>query len=520
MAHADPLTNLRSQVSRLFSLNPEMTRGEMLELFEVASTLQESAFDEFAREADRLLEQYLRAPVKCAEKRLFAEYFRYIHTSARLLSAKQEIPEESVSDENPVHSMALVDPKLYSSLGWCKVVSNADLPQSIVKAVDACRRRNDLVDSVLEPMFIVLQRISPARAVEWQLRYLETNKGSLDPDVARDLLRAWRMLDTLPSAVFEWMLKWSMDENLRRQWPSVADEADALLRHHSLRRWKPDRTNAESLLLLSIISQSSRNTARYHAWLHNSIAEMSASISFFVSLCRLDEQPTLTQWQQAAMMKEIQKVERLFPLILLLADLLLSSVDGAQKFAMALFGLSGPGKSAWEKQLVQLSERAVLLHFLRALRNNRPPMQVIESFSFGDPQIVHETAKELNLVTRQFDSLKQRDVVVKRLAVYYASYREPQLTANEIARRYRQLMRLVHEDNLRRVLTPDQFAEIAESNVLRELASVAADARKFLAMRRALELSLEEILAAEFDFCYRIRQRRHRFMRELLLSST
>jgi hypothetical protein len=144
-------------------------------------------------------------------------------------------------------------------------------------------------------------------------------------------------------------------------------------------------------------------------------------------------------------------------------------------------------------------------------------VEIIQRLTFGDRDVCLKLFGMLDWATKQFDSLEQRELVVRHLAVFYASYLEPKLMAEEIVRRYRNLMRLLHEDNLRRMLEPEHLREVLELGIVRELASVAADARRFLTERRALENSLEEMVAAQMDFSRSVRRRRLRLIRGMLV---
>ena len=163
-------------------------------------------------------------------------------------------------------------------------------------------------------------------------------------------------------------------------------------------------------------------------------------------------------------------------------------------------------------------EKAVRLAFLRALKEDQTPEQLIRKLSFGDRDVQRRLMGELDWISKRFDSVKQRDKVVRRLAVYYASYREAPLLAAEVARRYRDLMRVLHEDNLRRVLNPEQFEEVNRLILLRELAALVSDARRFLARRRALKTTVEEMLASEIEFVQSVCRRRLNLVRQLLLA--
>jgi len=236
---------------------------------------------------------------------------------------------------------------------------------------------------------------------------------------------------------------------------------------------------------------------------------MSESVLFFVSMSQNAAADT-PAWHRAAVLREVYTISAMLTPVLLLADLLLDTPDGAYRFALAFFGLLGSGRERWEKHLLRMAERAVRRNFLRGLRQDIPPLETIRRLGFGDKALVQRLAGELDWITKRFDSYRQREKVVAQLAVYYASYREGPLLAVEIGRRYRNLMRVVHEDNLRRILTSEQFAEVDQLSVL------SADARRFLSRRRALNTSLEEMLAAEMDFVHSVRRRRLHLIHKLL----
>jgi len=509
---------LREGMTQFFRLNREVCEPQLRKLYAIADELGASVFHGFAELASRLVRHYAQAPWKVAEARLMREYFDRVEQATRLLSEAGKIDGmPPPADEQ--QSMALVSPRLFSALGWCKVMSDASIPGDMMRGVDAIRRRNELVESVLEPMFVILHRIDHGMACAWEADFLEENRGKVDADVARDMMRAWRQIDDIPVGLLEWPLSWAIDENLLRQWPAVVREADLLLRRQVLRIWHDRGASRTSsiALLRKLVAEQCRDGERYRRWLNMAIIEMGQSIDFFVQLTRqVESGEELAGWEREAMMREIRVIEAVFTSILLMADVSLSVPDGGFRLAMALFGLTGPGRAAWQRRLEAYCEKLLLRIFLRALRTRTSAEEIIHKLCFRDAQLFLETVGELDLVTREFDSVRQRDKVVKRLAVYYASFREPQLLAQEISRRYRQLMRIVHEDSLRRVLTPAQFEEADKSNVLRELASIAADARRFLSKRRALDTSIAEMAAAEMDFARGVRKRRQFYVRKYL----
>jgi len=520
VAVQDPYKALRDEILPLFRLNPDFTDTEVAAIYRLAEQVGGKHFDEFAGMTERIIRLYLESPPKAAEQQILAEYFHHIDRSARLLAAKGEVNLESQAALQEGQSVALVGQHVMTSLDWCKVVARADVPKGLVLARDACQRRNDLLFSVMEYMLVILQLIDFDKALAWELDYLEKHRGQLDPDFVRDLLNAWLRAESLPPPALHWAEIWSADENLTQQWPMVVKKADRLLRNYALRRWRQGRTEktSGSLHLRRIIERHLKDDGRLLRWLEAGITEIGESVHFFVSSMNREEAPPeAREWRGAAMLREIKRIDGLFMPILLLADLILAVPDGAYRFALAFFGLLGTGRKQWEEKLLAHAERVVRRTFVRYLGQDKTPVDIINTLSFGDEDMRLKLMGELDWITKQFDSVDQREKVVRQLAIYYASYREPQLLAAELARRYRDLMRVLHEDNLRRVLTSEQFDEAGDLSVLRDLTSVAAAARRFLTHRRALETTVEEMVAAELDFGRTIRRRRLVFIHQLLV---
>ncbi len=518
----DPSALLAHKLSILFRLNPETAHLAAPGLYELAREVSAERFEEFAILAGKLVDAYLGSPWKHAEKLVLAEYFDYFERSTRLLQERGEVSAEVPALPAEQRSVALVNPRLYSSLDWCRVSTAANVPLPLQRSIDACVRRNRLLSSVLEVMFTVLHHIDPKQAVAWELGFLESNRGGLDPDIVRDLIRAWSLEPELPSAAFAWALSWSVDENLARQWPAVVAEADALLRRHALRLWL-GREGARTGRLghLKMLSDNLKDdTSGLYRWLESAMAGMSENVDFFVKLGQGGGKVSSLDgdsWVQAALFRELQAVESTFVPILILADLILARPSGANRFALAVFGLSEDGHCAWSHKIRLQSKKIVLRLFLNGLRLRIPPEETIRSLCFRDSQLFVKTVGELDLITRQFDSLRQRDKVVDKLAVYYASFREAQLIQHEISQRYRQLMRVVHEDSLRRLFSAELVQKMAGmATLFSDLAGISSEARHFLNKRRSPDAALEEIAAAELDFARTIRQRRKSLIHRIL----
>jgi len=494
-------------MKELFLLNPDLTCRQLDDMLALARDTDAEHFDTFVSLTEDLLQAYLDCPAKRVERLTLSDYFGFIDKSTRLLAEAGELSAPPVPANAETQSMALVDPRMAaSSLDWCRIVSHAAIPKPLILAAEACQRRNELLSSVMEYAFRVLQGIDLASALSWQLTYLRGNRGDLDPDVVRDLLRAWLTIPLLPREAFEWAETWSGDEALQKQWPHVVRLADRLLHRHALTQWHAsgeDKTPSLQHLHL-ILERYSGDEKRLLRWFENAITDIGESVHFFVTIHSHAD----AGWQSAALLREIRTIEALFPPVLLLADLLVHVPNGAGRFALAFFGLVGSGRKKWDQEILTRGETAVRRQFLRNMRRQIPPEETIKALCFGDRALYSKLMGELDWLTKDFDSIKQREKVVQALAITYASFREGYFLAAEVSKRFRDLMRVVHEDNLRRVLPADAFEEVSQLKVLRDVATLAGDARRCLGKRRALETDIENMVAADLDFIQSVRRQR------------
>jgi hypothetical protein len=511
---------LRRRLDRLRLLNADLGVAQVQELYRLADEAEADAFGEIETFTEDLIELYLGSPAKRVAEQVLREYFHELGRSARLLAESGAVDKEPRQATPEQQSVALVPRELYTPLEWCRVLCAVEVSHDLIKAVEACRRRSELVGTVLEYAFVVMLRLDEERALRWQVAFLEANRGCLDPDVVRDLANAWLTRPSLSRAALAWAETWSADQNLLQQWPHVVRRADRLLCQHALDAWTallPARS-AMVTRLHRLVREQETDDRSLLAWLKSALTDIGEAILRFVSLSRQVEaaDAAAASWRSGAIVREILRIESLFTPALLTADRILDVPDGANTFAVAFFGLVGKGRQQWEETLLRLAESAVRKAFLEDMRAGVGPMRTIERLTFGDQQAREYAMGELDAASLQFDSVRQREGVVRFLSVFLASYREQELLGGEILRRYRSLMRLMHEDHLRRVLAPDHFAEVMQRSILRDLAAVAAESRRFLGRRRALESSLPELVAAELEFTQGIRRRRLRLIHTLL----
>lgn len=518
-----PTSTEHQKLLKLFDvfglLNPDHVQMVEHELFALARQLGPESFPEIADKAREVLRCYLDSPLKSNERDLLREYYYFVNQASRRLLAEGELAE--LPPPVPNQSLALLPAAAYSPFQWLQVTSKAGLPDPLTRAVDAVQRRHQVVDSVLETLFSVLLELDREQAFAWQLDLTGSADQPVDPDLARDLLRAWQREDDVPVEALQRALRWSEDEQSFRHWPAVTLEADALLNAHWLRRWMAagePRTSAERVLRYQ---QPFRNSDHLLRWLKGAIEQMGMSIDFFSSQAEAltrDHPPAEDDWRRAALFRELVMLHRLLPLMLVQTDLILNSPNGAFEFAQAIFGFTNEHRRSWQAALIRQSQKAVRRFFLNDLKLKRKPLGTIRRLCFGDEALEVRIVAELDLISGEFDSVKQLDLVAEQLCGMYASYREGPLMAQEIGRRYRRTMGVLHEDNLRRLLSPEQLAELAGfQEVLLDLATIAAESRRFLSQRRALERTVEELMAIELEYLQRIRAVRARYLRAALV---
>jgi len=507
---------LLKEIENLYSLNPDLELRKFYSIYEVAKCVDSSHFEEFSHHAECLIANYLSSSYKFAERTILGDYFTILQDNTKRLVARGDLPKHVDDRIQESSSVALAPSNLYSQYEWCTLIAKSDIPMPVINAVDACQKRNRLLNSVVEIILRVLLEIDEKLGLRWQLDYLRKNEDCLDHDILRDMLSAWLTVDILPREALAYVEKWSGDDNLQRQWPSVVCKANRVLRKHALRSWLAKNSVNTGVLahLALLIKKEMIGDKKLLRWLESSMIKIADAIEFFIALSTTKEKQQ--DWQQAALLREIRTISELFEPIMLLSDLILAMPSGAFSLAMTIFGLTGSGKVLWQERLEKQARKAVLRMFLNQLRLHKTPVEVIKRLSFGDEEFYNRLISKLDILSHNFDSLDVRNWVADKLAVYYASYREPQLIAMELSKRYRNLMRVVHEDNLRRLITEEQFKEVCEYKFFQEISTIASEARKFLNKRKSTKSSLEQLLAVEMDYISSANNRRLAIIHRLL----
>ncbi len=519
MAETFDEQRFRDLIERFRMLNPEQIELIEQELLTFAEQHAAKAFPILKEEADIVLQLYLDSPVKRAERGGIEKFYYFLNKVSKKMIDAGEIPE--TQPENPA-SVALVPRHYYNTVQWLTVKSKADVPDGIATAIDASRRRNELIDSVLEPLFRVMLKFDFKGAIKWQLAQAGDHDAPCDPDVARDLIRAWTTeIERLPDEAVRKVIEWADDEMVFRHWPAVTAQADAFLRRLCLLHWyKSDASRKPSLAKLRARHPFMDNE-KLLRWLKAGVTKLGESIDFFCEQSETIASDELAEddrtWRQDAMFRELVWLSEVIRPLLLLSDLLLAKPSGSLTFSMAVFGFTTEFKQRWNARLIEQCRKAVRRCFIRDMVNKRKPHHTIHKLSFGDDVFEQNLLSELDIVSETFKTLEQREIVVERLAHSYASYRAEPLMAQEFGLRYRRMMRVLHEDQLRRVLREEQFKEVQEfADILIDLSTIASLSRRFISDRRALDRSTEEIVAADADYQKEIRSLRARHIRQML----
>lgn len=514
----------------LKNLNPYEADYLLPELLEKAEAVPSDDFSAVAEFADSIIRMFLESPWKRAEKEMLSEFSRYLSEATRESSSSEETNPDIEQNVETPHSVALALPRSFTALEWFRLLDKAAVPDRLRNSVDAVSRRNQALPTVPAAIFEILFQVDEEQTFNWQNNYLADNYGSLDQDMVRDILLSWRRRRRIPQASLNWLFKWCGNEDLRQQWPAVAEEADTVLRRQLIERWLPALAESRSPRLRQLYSAGHRKTGGNEVlrqWLEDAIQYLGDGVSAFVKLSRYNgnreevysaggAEESSSKWRREALFQELKRVERVFLPIILFADVLLKAPDGGYSFALSLLGFPRPELEAWRERLLRGTTAMVHKTILEDLKAARSPLRTIKLYSLGDSQLFRYLNTQLDLVTRNFGNIEQRDKVVEQLALHFSSLREAHLLPRELTKRYRRLMLMIHDDSLARFLTREQLERTSEFTVRRDLVTAASTARRYIQRRRAVHTSAEEMLASRFEFEKNIRRRRLQFASRIL----
>lgn len=522
---------LRDFLCDLLRLNPDYSPLTLQRKRELASCVDKSFFDEAMTLVERIVDGYLSSSQKRAGGEILQEYYALLESEGhRLLEggglSREDEPE--VFDElatvqqatETKKTTALVPLRDVPHLTRFVVLSRSQIPPLLSKAADAYRRRNMLVDTVVELAFDVLWRIDAVKAGTWFEGYLAKHEGSLDPDVIRDFLRVAYCQETLSNTLLDWTLRWCGDSQLLEHWPNVVFTGDRVLCVQAVKEWFSRNTPRNpSVAHLQLLFKRGRiDDETLLKWLESALGRLADCMLRIMSLTNSDDHFDKTQFG-GALYGELKRLGSVYPLVMMVGNQLLCLPDGEQRFALAVFGLAGDGLKQWEKRLDSYCADVIRRMFILDMRAGKSPVETIRRMTFQDDDAFRTAMSHLDLVSARFDSMKERERVVDILVPFYSSFRRDKFLAMEVTRRYRVIMRMLHEDYLHDALSAEQLASVKGDGTVFDIASLMGDARKYLDRRRDKVATLEKLLASRCEFEEIVRQRRLAVIRRELFKS-
>ena len=510
---ADGWPRLRAFLEDLRRLNPDYPASELSRMRQLATSVGGGPFAEAGALVSEVIGLYLDSPPKRAGGAVMAEYHALLESEERRLLTAGELSEEAAVPESgateaTLAPMALVPSRALPALTRCEVLQRASFPEALTKAVDSYVRRNVMVDTVMELGVELLWLMDGDQAGAWMLRELERREAvGLDPDMLRDFLRVALRQERLPEALLWRVLSWCGDTRLLETWPTVVHTGDRVLCRHAVTRWlsRHESRNASMSHLRLLFREGRLGASELLRWLESALSTLADCV---MRIMELGNRVGSGDGYGAALFSELQRLSGLYPPVMMVGNELLCLPDGAQRFALAVFGLAGDELRRWNESLDRFSSEVIRRVFIIGLRTGQAPETIIRRLTFGDADAYRMAMSQLDLVSGRFDSIRQRERVVALLTPFYSSYRRGKFLAAEITRRYRLMMRLLHEDFLREALSAEQLSATLGAGMTVEMSSVLGEARRFLGRRRDTFSSLESILAATMEFEESMRRRR------------
>jgi hypothetical protein len=501
------LEEFKSKLEIFHTLNPDILYAQHQTLFELATELQYPEFNKFL---ENILEEYLNSTFKKNERETIATYLELINQATTQLIESGEIRNQVTTHKTSQLSLQ----NQYNSKEWHQVIIKSDIPSGLEKAIQAIERRKNQDHTILYYLFEIHHRLNQEDAFQWQQNYL-SHTTYIDPDFVRDLLQSWLNINQeLPKELLNWVFKWCENELYKRTWKSIIKLADHLLQQQALLRIKKEKTTSIALNQL-YNALSLKNDKIFIRWELKNLEKMTEQIHFFTELERKNRTLHRETYQRAAF-KTLENLQNLFTPLLILSHLILEGPNGAEKLAYAMIGLPENEQKNWDQNLYTLAQTTVKRFFLNDLKRGQKPLKTIEKLCFGNETLYRRLIGELDFKSNQFESISQQQKVVDALAYNYASLRRGKLFKDELSRRFRRFMRMVHEDSLRHFLKPEHLQQVLESPLITEYSVAATEARKFITTYENTHIPAEEAFTIKEEFIANFHHRRRLLIKGII----
>ncbi|MDT8390044.1 MAG: hypothetical protein RRC34_06005 [Lentisphaeria bacterium] len=514
MSNLDILLQAFDQLEKL---NPDALSVPRAELLTHASTLSPEDFSVVQPRVEKVVRLFADSAFKRRQYQVMAEYFEALEQTAKRLEAPP------ASTDGSVFGGRLLPVRLNSESQWLAVIAEAGIDEKTHRAMDANANRNEDVGTVLEIAFRILFLIDPRRAFDWSLDKLRHDPVFEDADVFRDLLMVWNDQADIPAAAAKTVLP-LLNRPLNRFFPGTATQLNRLIRLSGLRALAAGGANQGRPWRYLTRVLHERNGAvidgKLERWLDAAVEQLGNYTANVISAAgRVDDDRLSDEDRKLArrqVFTSVRAVNTLHPAIIVGADIFLKRADGAHTLALAFLGIDRRHLRKWRANLESKAADVVRKLFMEDLRNRRDSAETIRRFCLGDELLYIALYMKLDLFSRQFGSLADREAAVNVLATNYASFRETDLLKEKITRHFRALSRLLHADSIQRLVPEEEVAAVADFANLADALTRASEARRYLEGRRALDTSVEDMCAAEVHFEERLRSARTSLLRGLL----
>lgn len=508
---------LYKKIQVLNYLNPTVAEKNYNDLIELSKKTESSSFPIFSEFTQKLIADFLGSGVKKMEALIIEKYFNFLENSRKLLTKKNEIVDLPITGEGM--TSALSTRSDLAPQDWFKIQLNTKIDRDVYRAVDAVRSRNKELSTVLEPAFEILFHIDKDKTFDFLSELMEHENGQ-DPDVSRDILKVLHKEDSIPKKLRKKVLYIAVDEATRRHWPTVSKTADQVCIVQSLMQWFHNLENVEKantqIKLLHHMAPF-RNVRKLDRWMLGSLLLVSESIDSFIDLYEnVKKAEEIEDWQKKMMFRNVQTLQNVFEPVLLLIEMFLSQPTSLHHFAQTIMGLTSKGFKNWQELMRLKAEKNIRKSFLNKLKEGEPVEDIIKTLCFDDEFLYSEMLHYLDILSKQFENMKDREAVVVRLSYVLGSYYEEQEFNSYLSKRYHKLVLAVHEDNLARFLTKEQMEILRENPVHSDILNVASEARKYINSRRSLEKTTDELLAAEESFCREVRSKKAQLLHKII----
>lgn len=502
-----PLEEFKSKLEIFHTLNPDILYANSKPLLKLAAEVE---FPDYANFVETIIDEYLNSNFKINERETISSFLYLVENATKQLIESGEITP--ILDAKQSTELSLRHN--YDTKTWHQVIVKSEIPKGLDGAIQAIERRKNTDSSILYYLFEIFHCLDLEAALKWEFDFL-TKTDYIDPDIVRDLLHAWLNLDQkLPQNLLELVFDWCDNELYKRMWSSIIKEADRLLQYQALIRLDLNDTDSPMIKQLETI-RPFKNDKIYAKWQIKSLEKMTTQVQFFTEMERQNRDKKEESYQLAAF-KTLEQLQALFTPLMILSHLLLDGPNGAEKLAYAFMGFSETEQTAWNNRLYKLSSKTVRRFFLNDLKNDQKPLKTIEKLCFENESLYRRLLGELDFKSNRFESVNQQQKVIDALTYNYASLRKAKLFKDELSRRFRRFMRMVHEDSLRNFLKPEHLDKIQNSTLITEYAVAATEARKFLSIYQNDHILAEEAFTVKEEFVFNFHKRRRAMIKGII----